>query len=121
MKSLKYLLNHSPHNCEDCIDKMHTVKPEKVSLKLSVHEIVTEFYILKQLRGEYIWNFGSQKVRYEEVYGGFFIHESEQRQCLSIQKANNRLERTLQRLRGKGVDIKDSDKRFDYSLIGKEQ
>jgi hypothetical protein len=120
MKSLKYLLKHDPHNCDDCIDKMYKRKPDNVSLKLSVHEIITELYILEQLRGEYIWNFGDQKVRYEEVYGGFFIHEPKQRKYLNIQKANNNLERTIQRLRGRGVYIQNSDRRFDYSLIWKE-
>jgi hypothetical protein len=99
---------------------MYTFKPDKVSLTLSVHEIMTELYILEQLRGEYIWNFGSQKVQYEEVYGGFFMHESEHRKLLSIQKANKNLERSIQRLRDMGVSIEDSDRRFDYSLIWKE-
>jgi hypothetical protein len=99
---------------------MYTFKPEKVSLILSVHEIITELYILKQLRGEYIWNFGNQKVEYEEIYGGFFIHESEHRKYLSIHKANKNLERSIQRLRDMGVSIEDSDRRFNYSIIWKK-
>ena len=120
MKSLKYLLSHCPCNRDDCIDMMHRTKPKRVSLRLKMSEFISEFYILEQLRGEYIWKFDNREVRYEEIYGGFFLNDSDRRQSLNIEKANQKLVQRICRLISQGVDITYRDMRFNnlFSING---
>ena len=120
MKSLKYVLSHCPCNRDDCIDMMHMTKPKRVSLRLRICEFITEFHILEQLRGEYIWEFNNQEVQYEEIYGGFFLNDSDRRQSLNIEKANQKLVQRICRLISQGVDITYRNIRFDnlFSIKG---
>lgn len=79
MRSIRYVLKGDPHNLDDCLDLSHREKPEEVSLELITNEMITEMHILKQLIGRYSWKFTNRNVQCEEVYGGCFAHETEQR------------------------------------------
>ena len=117
MRSIRYVLGGDPHNLDDCLDISHREKPEEVSVELITNEIVAEMYILKQLIGRYNWKFTNRNVQYEEVYGGCFAHETDQRQRLSIGNANSRLEDSIRKIENMGIEVIGSDKSFEHSLI----
>jgi len=81
-------------------------------------EAISEEWILKRL-GIYNWKFPNVTVRYEEVYGGCFSHETVERQKLSIENANCRIECILKKIQVLSIDILGKEKRFDYSVIYK--
>jgi hypothetical protein len=110
------VFTHTPGKYDDCIDLMLREKPDKVTLKLTVREFFSDFGIIVQFRSEYTWSFNGQEVKYEEVCGGFMLHEPEKHKCLALYKANGRLERKLQLLHYLSVEIVGSDNRFVYSI-----
>jgi len=117
MRSIRYVLGGDPHNLDDCLDLLHREKPEEVSVELITNEMIAEMYILKQLIGRYSWKFTNRNVQYEEVYGGCFAHETEQRQGLSIDNANSRFNNSIRKIENMGIEVIGSDKSFKYSLI----
>lgn len=120
MRSIRYVLGGDPHNLDDCLDLLHREKPEEVSVELITNEIIAEGYILKQLIGKYSWKFTNRNVQYEEVYGGCFAHETDQRQRLSIDNANSRFNNSIRKIENMGIEVIGSDKSFEYSLIYQE-
>jgi hypothetical protein len=113
---LKYLLMHSPGKCDDCIAMMLRKKPNKVVLNLKVCEYLCNIEVIVQFRGEYVWSFNEREVKYEEVYGGFLLHESDKHKYLALYRANERLKDKIEKLLDLGVEIVGSDKRFEYSM-----
>lgn len=119
MRSISYVLRGNPRNVDDCLDLSLKENPVEVSLDLTVNKTVTEMYILKQFIGRFIWKFPNRNVRYDEIFGGCFAHETEKRQRKSIDNANFRLKNYLNRIENLDIDIIGKEKKFDHSLIYK--
>jgi len=120
MRSLSYILTGRPRNRTDCIDYGKHNKPKKIAIEIMVNENVSDEFVAKNLFATYIWVFDSFVVTYEETYGRCFQHEPYERQCLSIDNANRRLEKALENLRERtGMSIEGDDARFDHSCAYK--
>jgi hypothetical protein len=117
MRSLHYVLGGKPANFDDCIDLADQTVPTGVELKAVVREIVSELCIYNLLSCEFLWHFPEQDICYEESFGGCFYHESEQRQMRSVDNANMRLVRRIDRLRELHIPVRVAENVFDYSNI----
>lgn len=130
MRSVRYMAGGKPHNLDDCIDYADKVKDagqSSVIVSLRTEEDATEMWILKRLYGKFEWSFpDGKKAKYTKGFGGCFLHETEERQKLSVDNANYRLNDIYERLsfrkiasKGKDIERNISDvlPKFDYSLI----
>ncbi|MBU1204847.1 MAG: hypothetical protein KKA61_00250 [Nanoarchaeota archaeon] len=117
MRSIKYVFKGKPQNLDDCLDFSRKETPQEVLLELITNEYVSDMYILNQFIGNCSWKFNNLTVNYKEIYGGCFYHEKEERQKLSVDNANKRLEDYLSRLEKLGIKVIGKEKRFDYSAV----
>ncbi len=116
MKSITYLILGKPSNLDDCLDISRKENLIDVSLDLTTLEEVTEMYVARQLIGMYNWKFENRDVGYIEIYEGLIAYETEERQRLSIDYANSRLENSLAKIEESGVDVIGRENKFDYSI-----
>ena len=119
MKTLRYKLLGNPHNMDDCLDISYDEKPQKVTMELTVYEIITETSVCKQCIGKYEWEFSDRLLTFEEIYGVCSAFDSNEKQRLSIDHANAMLEKSLKRIEELEIDVYGKEERFDYSIIYK--
>jgi hypothetical protein len=122
MRSITYILGGKPSNTYDCLDHSLRHKAQRIILTLRTLEEAQEEYIVRWLKASLVWFFDDVTAAYESVLGGCFMHESAQRQRLSVDNANLRLEQELKVIRSKlpAVPIEGPEQRFDSSVTYKE-
>lgn len=116
MRSVRYLLRGKPHNLDDCIDFSKKEKPSKVSLDLVTDEYISEMYILKHFLGLYEWKFSNMIVKFDKVYGGYFFHETEEKQKSRIDNSNYRLKEDIKKVERLNITIENKEKEFNCSM-----
>lgn len=117
MRSIRYLMFGKPCNVDDCLDLSNNLIPKSVNLRLDKDEIVSEMYIARRLKGIFVWKFNVSKVKVEQDFGGCFSHENEGKQKECINKANNRLEKTIKKIELHHIKIIGKGQKFDYSIV----
>jgi len=120
MRSIGYVLMKKPGNTDDCLDFMKRHQVNLVLLTLKTSERVTEMYILRCLVAVFCWQFDCpdrQEVMVEEWVGGCFFLQNEKRQMISVDNANSRLKKTLDKLERAGMQVNGRDQRFAYDVI----
>lgn len=131
MRSVRYIAGGKPHNLDDCIDYSDRVKEAgqaTVLVSLRTEEDATEMWVLNRLYGKFEWAFPDGKTtKYTTGFGGCFSHETEERQKLSVDNANYRLNDIYERLQFRGIAAKGKNiesavtsavlPQFDYSVI----
>ena len=122
MKSLRYILGGRPHTLDDCLALASSRRPGKVTLDLSVDELVGDLGVLRQFVGTYRWEFADRDIGCSEIYGGVSLPATVQEQMSSVAAANAKLQRRLERMDGQGIEVVCAGRRFDQleSFCGKE-
>jgi len=113
LRSLRYILGGRPHTLDDCLDLARSQPPDKVTLDLTVDEFVDDMGILYQFVGTYRWDFADLDTRCTELYGGVFLPATVQQQMFSIAAANTRLQRRLEEIQVRGVEVIGTSQRFE--------
>jgi len=118
MRSITYILTGKPGNLADSLDYASKHELQRIILTLHHREEVTEQYVVRWLYASYTWIFADRAVSYEVTYGGCFQHESKERQRLSVDNANMRIEKDLDLIRGRvrAKEFEGQQHRFDYGL-----
>lgn len=117
MRSIWYLLSGMPCNVDDCIDLSKKTGLELVSLSLDTEENVTEMYVMKRLFGIFDWKFENKDITIEQVFGGYFLTDSEKRKNSNIIGADRRLQSVINKIEKHHVNIIGKERRFDVSII----
>jgi len=118
VRSLSYILTGRPRNRADCIDYARAHPPRKIMIELMVQEDLSEAFIAKTLFATYVWVFEEMAVTYQEAYGRCFQHEAVDRQRVSVDNANRRLEVAVRELRERVEQpIEGAEARFDYGAV----
>lgn len=119
MRSIKYVVGGKPCNVTDCLDYCTRHKLQRLILKLLTPEEVSEEYTARMLKGSFIWFFDDITVSYEVVFGRCFSHEPTDRQRVSLQRANQRLDDELAAIKPAlgGQTVENAEQRFDDSAI----
>lgn len=115
MKSLRYILGGRPHTLDDCLDLAHSRPPYKVTVNLAVDELTGDLRILQQFVGTYRWEFGDRDVCCTEVYGCVFLPATQQEQRSSLAAANAKLQRRLEEIQRRGIEVVETGRRFERS------
>jgi len=118
MRTITYILSGKPGNLADCLDYAGKHPTQRIILTLHNREEVSEQYTVRWLYATYVWIFADRAVACEATYGGCFQHESADRQRLSVDNANLRLEKDLDLIRSR-VQVKEfegAQQRFDHNL-----
>ena len=118
MRSITYILNGKPSNMSDCLDYASRHPTQRILLTLHHREETTDQYTVRWLYASYVWIFADRAVTHEVTYGGCFQHEEAERQRLSVDNANRRLEKDLETIRSR-VQVEafeGSQQRFARSL-----
>ena len=113
MKSLRYILGGRPHTLDDCLDLARNHPPVKVTLNAAVDEFVDDQGVLHQFVGVYRWEFVDLDTRCTELYGGVFLPATVQQQISSIASANAKLQRRLEEIQARGVEVIGPSRRFE--------
>jgi len=117
MKSIRYLLSGKPGNVDDCLDLSKKRRLELVALSLDTEENVTEMYVMKSLFGIFDWKFENNNIRVEQVFGGYFLTDSDQRKKINIAGADRRLRNVINKIEKLHVNVIGKERRFDVSII----
>ena len=123
MRSIGYtVFGKEPKNIDDCIDyylrRQGNGDRPRISLELSTELLAGEMYILNLLMGKFSWEFTDGiKSTYDTQYGGIFIHESRERQRISLENANRRLAADLETLSRLGIEVQGKEKRFNSNEV----
>ena len=113
MRSLRYIFGGRPHTLDDCLDLARSQAPGKVTLNLMVDEFVDDLGILHQCVGIWRWEFADLDTRCTELYGGVFLPATVQQQMFSIAAANTRLQRRLEEIQVRGIELIGTNQRFE--------
>lgn len=119
MRSISYILGGKPSNLADCLDYAQKHKAQRVILNLHSQEDVGEQVVVRWLAATYIWVFDDTATTYDLKYGGCFAHEPVERQQLSVDNANRRLEADLELITerlGEAI-LEAASKQYDYSNV----
>jgi len=118
MRSVSYILGGKPSNTSDCLDYCLRHKPQRIILALRAPEDVTDEYMVRWLKGAFVWFFDDITITYEAVFGGCFMHEPPERQRLSVDNANRRLTQELETIGSQlpGMRIEEEQQRFGYDV-----
>jgi len=113
LRSLRYILGGRPHTLDDCLDLARSQPPDKVTLDLTVDEFVDDMGILYQFVGTYRWDFADLDTRCTELYGGVFLPATVQQQMFSIAASNTKLQRRLEEIQIRGIEVIGTNQRFE--------
>ena len=105
MRSLNYMLFSIPENLDDYIDLSRKEKPLKITINLVTDELLNTRCLVKRLIAEFQWEFKGYQMRFEKVIGACFSSDSQQKQKLSIEKANKKLQRYFGIINELGVPV----------------
>ena len=114
MRSISYILTGEPSCFADCIDYKSSNELISVAVELKRDETSNQQVLIRLLLGYFTWDFGNRIVTYHEQLGGIVLQESPQRQRLSVDNANRRLERRLRDFEHYGIDVRNKQERFVY-------
>lgn len=112
MRTIKYILGGEPKSFEDCVDYARNHEVNEVTLALKERTDHSEEVIVHRLIGVFIWDFDDRVVTYEENFGGVVEPEDEEREKLSRQNANRRLETRLDEFEHHNIPVKNAHLRF---------
>lgn len=112
MRSVEYVLGGPPANLADCLDYAKDNRPAGISVHLENRDEVSEFYKIRRLLAIFTWHFPDRSVSYEELLGGTYAHENEERQKISVANANGRLVEVLRKLAQRGYTPEGAEARF---------
>ncbi len=119
MRSLGYILKGSPANTADCLDFALRHQVQRIIVALQTPEEITEQYEVRWLNGSFVWFFEHHTFTYEVNFGGCFRHETTERQRLSVDNANLRLQHELETIAARlPITVEGGDQRFDHALAG---
>ncbi len=114
MRSISYILTGEPSCFADCIDYMSSNNLLRVTMELKSDETSNQQVLIRLLLGYFTWDFGNRVVTYHEQMGGIVLQEPVERQRLSVQNANRRLERRLADFAHYKIDVQNKEERFVY-------
>ena len=117
MRSIQYVMFGKPCNVDDCLDLSNNIIPKSVNLRLGKDEMISEMYVMRRLKGIFVWGFEGKKITVEQDFGGCFSHENEEQQKNRIYQANNRLRRAIKKIELRHINIVGKEEKFDYSSI----
>ena len=112
MKSLRYVLGGRPHTLADCLDLAVTRRPERVTLDLTMDEFVGDLLVVHQLVGSYRWEFSGREIGCKEMYGCVSLPATEREQKSCLAGADAKLQRRLEELRRRGIDVDGAERTF---------
>lgn len=114
MRSISYILTGEPGSFPDCIDYRSANELIRVTIELKSDETANQQVLIRLLLAYFTWDFGNRVVTYHEQMGGIVLHEPAERQLLSVQNANRRLERRLADFQHYDIDVQNKEERFVY-------
>src|SRR6056297_1925237 len=106
MRSIKYILSGAPKCFADCVDYARNHEIKHVTLALKERTDHSEDVIVDRLIGVFVWDFDDRIVTYEEEFGGIIEPEGADREKLSRENANRRLEKRLDEFEHFDIPVK---------------
>ena len=112
MRSVRYILGGRPHTLDDCLDRARSQPPERVTLDVTMDELVGDVRILRQFVAAYQWEFPDSDLRCCEVCASVFLPASSQEQRSSLAAANAKLRWRLDEIQQRGIEVVGAERRF---------
>jgi len=112
MKSLRYILGGRPHTLDDCLALACKHPPRKVTVDLSVDELVSDVGVMWQFIGTYRWEFAECDIVCSEPYGGASLPVTAEQQTACLAAADTSLEHRLDKMRNQGIEVVGALRRF---------
>jgi hypothetical protein len=117
MKSLIYAIAGKVKNFDDFIDMCAKSGVNKIEVELLHEETINPMCILRHLIARFSSVVSGKEVTAEKIMGACIAHECEKSQINSLKKANEKLEKCLDKLKKIGMEIDGTESRFDESAI----
>ena len=113
------MLFGKPTSIDDCLDLAQRQLPKAVEVILASLENVTGMYLIKRLKGMFVWDFEDGEITVGIIFGGFFWDECEKQQKKSIDIANHLLRIVIHKIESRHIQVIGKDVQFKNSLIYK--
>lgn len=121
MRSLWYILTHSPTNLDDCLHFANTRPIEGASLRLQHHELPREQGILVRLLAIFTVKYPEKSYAVQELCGGYLDTDSEESKHTEFACANAKLKKFTQKFVDQGVVISNSAEEFTYRPLAEHK
>lgn len=112
MKSVRYLIMGRPTKMDDCLDLCGKRPATRVAVDLEVDDFVGDQAVITELIAQYSWRFGSLQATCEEVCGRYSTSDDRETRQRRVDQANERLRRSLERLKKHGIEVCNGQGRF---------
>jgi hypothetical protein len=121
VRSIRFLLFGKANSIEDCLYLSHRQTLKAVNISLCPQENVTGLYLIKRLKGIFVWDFEKGKVTVRKIFGGFLCDDCKKSQKKGIDNANRMLLFVVHKIEDLHIQVHGKDLRFKNSLIYKER
>jgi len=119
MRSIGYLITGRPTTMDDFLHLSRKQPPTRVEVSLGSEEFIADRTVITELVARYDWRFPALTACCEQVCGRLSLLDDRPTRRRRLERANESLQRSLERLRARGIAVSHHHSRFDQRRPGR--